>query len=249
MADDLGAVSDLQLLERMRARANDGWSLGVWLLVPGATIPAGALYGESAALAALLVSIGVCVVLLRMRQGLPTIRDAALAEREYRRRFRLYELSDFEAEALASLEKPGAPDTVLLFSGMGLPHGVHHFVRIDLGDQPKLQIRRAPMPQDWVQADDPASALFRYDAPLSDENVSRVKRVLATVTAELLAPPNRFVIDGYPCSAAVFRRGAAPLWTNLNMAGLPPELYQHPSARLLRLFIELEADAESSSVR
>ena len=51
MADDLGAVSDLQLLERMRARANDGWSLAVWLLVPAATIPAGAVYGESVALA------------------------------------------------------------------------------------------------------------------------------------------------------------------------------------------------------
>jgi hypothetical protein len=126
---------------------------------------------------------------------------------------------------------------------------MRHFVRIDLGDQPRLQIRRAPMPQDFLQAADPASQLFRYDAPLADENVSRVKRVLATVTAEVLVPPNRFVIDGFPCSAAVFRRGAAPLWTNLNMAGLPPELYQHPSAKLLRLFMELEAEAEAASVR
>ncbi len=30
MPDDLSSASDLQLLERMRARTNDGWSLGVW---------------------------------------------------------------------------------------------------------------------------------------------------------------------------------------------------------------------------
>jgi hypothetical protein len=105
------------------------------------------------------------------------------------------------------------------------------------------------MPQDWMQADDPQSKLFRYDAPLSEENVSRIKRVLATLTAELLVPPNRFVLDGFPCAAAVFRRGAAPLWTSMNMAGLPPELYQHPSAKLLRLFMELEAEAEGASAR
>jgi hypothetical protein len=244
MPDDLGAVSDLQLLERMRARANDGWALALWLIVPFATIPAGAMYGESVALAALLGSFGACVVLVRARKRQPRIRDAELAEREYRRRFRLYELSDFEAEAVAALEKPGAPDTVLLFSGMGLPHGMHHFVRMDLGDQPRLQIRRAPMPQDWIQAEDPEKKLFRYDGPLSDADVSRIKRVLAMLTSELLVPPNRFVIDGFPCSAAVFRRGATPLWTSLNMAGLPPQLYQHPSAKLLRLFIELEAEAE-----
>jgi hypothetical protein len=242
MPDDLSSASDLQLLERMRARTNDGWSLGVWLIVPVATVSVAIAFGESAALAALLGSIGVSVVLLRLRKQLPRIREAELAEREYRRRYRLYELSDYEAEAVASLEKPGAPDTVLLFSGMGLPHGVHHFVRVDLGENPRLQVRRAPMPLDWMQSEDPAAQLFRYDAPLSDENVSRVKHLLATLTAELLVPPNRFGIDGFPCEAGVFRRGATPIWTNLNMASLPPELYQHPSARLLRLFLELEAE-------
>jgi hypothetical protein len=78
--------------------------------------------------------------------------------------------------------------------------------------------------------------------PRAARNVSRVKHVLATLTAELSAPPNRFANDGFPCEAGVFRRGAMPLWTSLNMAGLPPELYQHPSARLMRLFLELEAE-------
>jgi hypothetical protein len=214
----------------------------VWLLVPLVTVPVAIAFGESAALGALLGSIAVSVVLLRFTKQLPRIREADDAEREYRRRYRLYELSDYESEAVASLQKPGAPDAVLLFSGMGLPHGVHHFVRVDLGERPRLQIRRAPMPLEWMQAEDPVAQLFRYDAPLSDENVSRVKHLLATLTAELLAPPSRFGLDGFPCEAGVFRRGAAPIWTNLNMASLPPELYQHPSARLLRLFLELEAE-------
>lgn len=242
MPGDLGSASDVQLLERMRARANDGWSLAVWLIVPVATMASAIAFGETAAAIALLGSLVSSIVLVSARKRLPRIREAALAEREYRRRYRLYELTDYEAEAVAALDKPDAPDTVLLFRGVGLPHGVHHFVRIDVGDQPRLQVRRALMPADWMRADDPSSQLFRYDAALSAENVSRVKHVLATLTAELAAPPNRFVIDGFPCEAGVFRRGAAPLWTSLNMAGLPPELYQHPSARLMRLFLELEAE-------
>lgn len=242
MPGDLSSVSDLQLLERMRNRANDGWSLAVWLIVPIATISCAIAFGETAAAIALLGSLVLSVVLLRVRKRRPAIRDAELAEREYRRRYRLFELGDYEAEAVAALAKPGAPDTVLLFRGVGLPHGVHHFVRIDVGDQPRLQVRRALMPADWLQAEDPVASLFRYDGALSDENVSRVKHVLATLTAELAAPPNRFVVDGFPCEAGVFRRGAAPLWTSLNMAGLPPELYQHPTARLLRVFLEFEAE-------
>jgi hypothetical protein len=243
MPDDFGAATDQQLLERMRARANDGWSLAVWLIVPIATVSASIAFGESGALGALLGSIAVTVVLLRLRKRVPRMRGAEFAEREYRRRYRLFELSDYEAEALAALEKPGAPNTVLLFSGMGQPHGVHHFIRIDLGERPRLQIRRAPMPLDLIQAENPAASLFRYDAALSDENVARVKQVVSTLTAELSVPPTRFVMDGFPCEAGVFRRGATPIWTTLNMANLPPELYQHPSARLLRLFLELEAEA------
>jgi hypothetical protein len=241
MADDSAAVSDLELLERMRAGKNDG-SLALWLLVPLATLPVGIVYGESAALVAVLGSLALCVLLLRIRDRLPRQRAARLAEREYKRRFRLYELSDYEAEAVASLAKPGAPEVVMLFSGHGLPHGIHHFVRIDLGEQPRLQVRRAPLPIDAVAGDKPEAQLFRYDQPLSAAQASQAEDLLATLTPEVLAPPNRFVFDGFPCSAVVLRRGAEPMWTELDMAGLPAELYEHPSARLLRLFIELEAE-------
>lgn len=242
MPADLSSASDLQLHERMCARTNDGWSLAIWLIIPIATVSVAIAFGESAALAALAGSIGVSILLVRSSKRLRRIREAELAEREYRRRYRLYELTDYEAEVLAALEKPGAPDAVLLFSGKGMPQGMHHFLRIDLGEHPRLQIRRAPMPLDWMHAEAPGAQLFRYDAPLSDEDVSRVKHLLTTLTAELLVPPNRFVTDGFPCEAGVFRRGATPIWTNLNMANLPQELRQHPSARLLRLFLELEAE-------
>lgn len=246
MSDDLAGVSDLELLARMRAGSNER-VLGLWLIVPLVTLPVAILYGESAALAALLGSIAACAVLLRLGERAPRGRAAKLAEREYRRRYRLYELSEYEPEASAALQKPDAPEVVMLFSGIGLPEGTRHFVRVDLGERSRLQIRRALMPLDWMRADDPAAHLFRYDGPLSEEDIARVRRMLATLTAELVVPPNRMVFDGYPCAAVVLRRGAEPIWTNLDMANLPAELYQHPSAKLLRMFIELEAQVDSAT--
>jgi hypothetical protein len=241
MSEGLARASDRELLVAMRAATNDR-SWAIWLIVPLATMPAGAIYGEAVALAVLVASVALCVLLFRLRERLPYARAAKQAEREYKRRFRLYELTDYEAEALASLEKPGAPEVILLFSGDGLPEGTHHFVRVDLGDEPRLQIRRALPPQDWLKVEDPEAQLFRYDGPLSDEHISRVRRLLATFTADLLVPPSHFVLEGFPCSAVVLRRGAQPMWTTLNMSNLPAELYQHPSAKLLRMFMELEAE-------
>jgi hypothetical protein len=40
----------------------------------------------------------------------------------------------------------------------------------------------------------------------------------------------------------MLRRGHEPIWTELNMAALPPEISQHPAACFLRWFIELEAE-------
>jgi hypothetical protein len=241
MADDSARVSDRELIERMRAGRNDG-SVALWLLVPLVTVPVGIKFGEQAALVAVLGSLALCVLLLRIRDRMPRQQASRLAEREYKRRFRLFEVSDYEAEAVASLRKPGAPEVIMLFSGDGLPHGIHHFVRIDLGDEPRLQIRRAPLPGDVLEAETPESQLFRFDQPLSAAQEERVIELLATLTPEVLVPPNRFTFDGFPCSAVILRRGRDPLFTELNMAELPSELYEHPSAKLLRLFIELEAE-------
>ena len=225
----------------MRAGSNER-VLGWWLIVPLVTLPVGALYGETVALAALLGSVLAVVVLVRLRERTPRVRAAKLAEREYKRRYRLYELSEYQPEAAAALEKPGAPEVIMLFSGIGLPHGTRHFVRVDLGEEDRLQVRRALQPLDWMRAEDPAAELFRYDGPLSGENSARARRLLASLTAELLDPPNHFVFDGYPCTAVVLRRGAEPMWTKLNMANLPAQLNDHPSAKLLRMFMELEAE-------
>jgi hypothetical protein len=241
MTDESARVSDRELLARMRAGKSDS-SVFVWLLVPLATIPFAAAYGEKGALAALFGSLGLCVFLLQLRDAMPRFQAARLAEREYKRRFRLYDLQDYEAEALAALDEPGAPEIMLLFEGQGLPHGVHHFVRIDLGEEPRLQVRRALLPFDVLQQEDAATKLFRYDRPLSAAQAQRARQLVAGLTAEQLAPPPHAVLDGFPCKAGLLRRGQEPIWTELDMAAAPPELSEHPSACFLRLFIELEAE-------
>lgn len=246
MLDDSARASDLELIERMRAVAGDS-SAAVWLLVPLASIGAGILYGEAVALGALVGSFALCALVLRLRERVPRIRRARLAEREYRRRFRLHELRDYEDEAIASLAKPGAPEVVLLFSGTGLPHGMHHFVRVDLGERPRLQIRRTPLPVDLLHADNPAARLFRYDQPLSAEQTARVQRVVSALTPELGAPTESAVRDGFPCAALVLRRGAEPLWTKQNLASLSPH-DPHPIAQLLRMFLELEREVSAKDV-
>jgi hypothetical protein len=241
MADESAGVSDRELLARMRAGKNDS-SVTLWLLVPLLTIPVGAAYGEKAALVALFASLALCVLLLRVRDRLPRLQAARLAEREYKRRFRLYDLEDYETEAIASLDKPGAPEVVMLFAGQGLPQGTHHFVRIDLGDTPRLQVRRAPQPFEALQEETPETKLFRYDQPLSAAQENRARELVITLTPENLVPPSHAVFDGFPCTAVVLRRGHEPMWTELNMAELPPEISDVPAARFLRLFIELEEE-------
>jgi hypothetical protein len=242
MADDSASVSDRELLERMRAGKDDS-TVYLWLIVPLATLPAAAAYGERGALIALLGSLALCVLLLlQLREYVPRFRAARSAEREYMRRFRLYDLEAYEVEALASLDKPDAPEVILLFAGRGLPHGVHHFVRVDLGDRPRLQVRRAALPFEVLQTEDAAMKLFRYDQPLSAAQEHRARQLVTALTAENLAPPRHSVLDGFPCKAGVLRPAHEPIWTELNMAGLSPELSGHPVACFLRLFIELEAE-------
>lgn len=242
MTDESARVSDRELLARMRAGKNDSGVLA-WLLVPLATIPVAALYGEKAALVALFGSLALCVLLLQLRDYfMPRFQAGRLAEREYKRRYRLYDLQDYETEALAALDKPDAPEVILLFEGRALPHGLHHFVRIDLGAKPRLQVRRAPLPFDVLQEEDSATRLFRYDRPLSAAQEQRARQVIAALTPEQLVPPRHNVLDGFPCKAALLRRADEPIWTELNMAGLPREIDAHPTARFLRLFIELETE-------
>jgi hypothetical protein len=68
MADDNASVSDRALLERMRAGKGDS-TVYVWLIVPLATLPAAAAYGERGALIALLGSLALCVRLLQLRDS------------------------------------------------------------------------------------------------------------------------------------------------------------------------------------
>jgi hypothetical protein len=241
MADDSARVSDRELLARMCAAKTESSSY-LWLLVPLATIPVGAIYGEKAALVAVLGSVALCVLLMQLRDYLPRFQAARLAEREYKRRYRLYDIEDYEAEALVALDKPNAPDVMLLFAGRSLPDGVNHFVRIDLGDAPRLQIRRAPLPSDVLQDETAETKLFRYDRPLSAAQDQRARQLIATLTADNLSPPNHTILDGFPCKAAILRRAHEPIWTELNMAALPAEISAHPAAHFLQLFIDLEAE-------
>lgn len=241
--DSASAVSDRELVDRMLAGRNDS-TVALWLVVPALTIPVGVVYGEKGALVALFASLALCVLLLRVRDRLPKLQTARQAELEYKRRFRLHDLQKYEAEAVASLEKPDAPEVVMLFAGQGLPHGMHHFVRIDLGDAPRLQVRRAPLPHEVLQAEDVDNRLFRYDQPLTAAQEQKARDLLPVLTpANLASPPSHFVFDGFPCTAVLLRRGYEPIWTELNMGGLPPELREVPAARFMRLFIDLEAEA------
>jgi hypothetical protein len=111
-----------------------------------------------------------------------------------------------------------------------------------LGDTPRLQIRRAPLPLEILQTENTETRLFRYDRPLSAAQERKARDLVVTLTPEQLVPPNHAVFDGFPCTAVMLRRGHEPMWTELNMAGLPREISELPAARFMRLFIDLEEE-------
>jgi hypothetical protein len=84
--------------------------------------------------------------------------------------------------------------------------------------------------------------MVQREAPLSAAQVERVRALVAALAGETLAPLASFVVDGFPCQASLLQQGGVELHGSANLAGLPDQLKQHPSVRLIELFLELEAE-------
>ncbi len=209
----------------------------------------GSAWGSVGTALGALAALALCASILRLRERLPRVRSAREAERELAARFALSPLEQHEAEARAALEASGAPEAVLLFRAVALPHGGHRFIRIDLADASRIRVRSMPFLRDLASVDAPETRMLKVDRPLPAAAGERVRAQLRELTPGALVAPAHFVKDGFPCSAVVLRRGAEPLRATLNLAGLPQELKAHPCARLLGLMLELEAEVSDGRGR
>jgi hypothetical protein len=207
-------------------------SLAVWL-------------GPWSGLAALVCSMGLVALGLRVRANTPARRRAHAAERELGRRYSWEPLSEHLPEARAQLAADPGLAVLALFRGRMLPHGGVRSMRLEIGAQPKLQLRSCPMLDELQRGTLGSAAIVNTELPLTAAQVEHLGVVLRELSSAPLEPLASFVIDGFPCEASVLQRGAAELHTSVNLAGLPEQLKQHPSVRLIELFLDLEAEVFS----
>jgi hypothetical protein len=182
----------------------------------------------------------------RVRSHTPALLKARAAEREFQRRFGS-ELEQDLAEARAQLRAHAEIELLGLFRGSVLPHGGLRSMRLEISAQPVLLVCASPALSELQRVGDGSLEMVRRQAPLSAAQVERVRALIALLKAETLAPLASFVVDGFPCQASFLQQGGVELHASANLAGLPDQLKQHPSVRLIELFLELEAELFTST--
>lgn len=246
---DPEGLTDQELIARIQA-GRDEVGCYVWLAVPPtAALVCGLIWGGPAAIGALIAAYFFCQSFWRWRKSRPRVRAGELARAEIERRYRIGRVSDYEAEAVAELEREGGPEAVLLFSSRGFPHGGHSFIRIELAQEAKAQIWLAPMSFDLDRGPDAVARLYHCELPLTAADAGRWRELVAWLTPATIDPPPHFVRDGLQCEATLLRKNAPLLRAQLNMAGLPKPLHAHPCVRLMQAFLELELTAQDRPPR
>jgi hypothetical protein len=134
----------------------------------------------------------------------------------------------YVAEAEAILRQQEA-DWALLFTLRGLPHGGFWWLQLTLKEGPpasaRANLRTVPR---WENPD-----FTRIEMDVPDDIVHEVMGLLTELDLAALGDISTFVIDGAPCRVTVLRREP---WcvasASCNLAGLTPEVSQHPGAIL-----------------
>ena len=206
------------------------------------TLLCGLLWGVRAGLSVLVVTAGLVVVFQRLRSYTPALRKARAAEHEFQRRFGGEPIEQDLAHARAQLTASAEIELIGLFRGRVLPHGSLRSMRLEISPRPVLLVRACPALSELQRGGVSSLEMTRREAPLSAAQVERVRALVAALKAETLAPLASFVVDGFPCQASLLQQGGVELHGSANLAGLPDQLKQHPSVRLIELFLELEAE-------
>ena len=233
-------LSDAELVDATRALEKPVGCY-VWMLVPLAAVIGGGLYGAGPAVLSCIACSLLCWSILRVRALTPAIKQAQLAEAELNRRYHIDTTEQDEADASKRLANDPTLDAVLLYEARSLPGGGHHFARIELGVASRIAVRSTPFLSSLWSDRSAYARMRRADSPLTAADAGRIRARLATFMTSQLPAPTLAVMDGMPCSLAIFTRDDEPRRATANLAGLRDAAAEHPLVLLLELMVQLEA--------
>jgi hypothetical protein len=243
----LHALSDAELVTESLPCAS-GAGCYTWLFALTLPLPVGLLWGARWALLSLMLGVLTCRVLSWLRERSPRMRRARRAEAEFARRFGAAALNDALEDARALLARDHDVDVVLCLYGRGLPHGDQHLVRVDLGRQEAtLHVHQAAYLADLWRNPERTRQLRRAQQTLTSAAVHPLRAALDAVAQDHDGPAETSVLDGFPCTLVLLRRGQAPQRWDLNLGGIEPEHEAHAVVRLISRLFELERGAEGRS--
>jgi hypothetical protein len=238
---EVSSLSDEALVREMLPLAsNTGCKLAASAVL--LALLSGWLLGPKLGAAVLAVCVALTLLALWRRGGTHSVQRARAAERELRRRFGAQPLAERLDQVRAQLAADTDLQVVGLFRGTVLPHGGLRSIRFELRAQPQLHVSRSPGLAELQRGVASSLEILRRDLPLPAAQVERVRAVLRELGAHPPTPLASFVSDGFVCEASVLQRDGAELHASVNLAGLPDQLKQHPSVRLVELFLDLEAE-------
>lgn len=241
---ELAALSDEALVEQMLPLAA-GIRMKLIAVAVLASFCSALAFGARIGLLVLLVGLVLVWVVQRVRAGTAHVQRARAAEQELGRRFGAEPLARRLPEARAHIERNSDIEILGLFRGVVLPHGGLRFLRVEIGAQPKLLVRSSPALSELQRGTHSTLELVRRELPLSAAQVERLRALVRELSTEPPVQLASFVEHGFPCEASVLVRGDAgtvELHASANISGLPQQLAQHPSVRLLELFLDFEAE-------
>lgn len=241
---ELSALSDEALVKQTLPLAS-----GIHMKLVAAAVLASfcSALALGARIGLVVLAVGLLLVWLiqRVRASTAHVQRARAAEQEFGRRFGAEPLARRLPEARAQLERNCDIEMLGLFRGVAQPHGGLRFLRVEIGPQPKLLVRSSPALSELQRGVHNTLELVHREVPLSAAQVERLRALVRELAAQPPVQLASFVKHGFPCEASVLARGDSgtlELHASANLSGLPQQLAQHPSVRLLELFLDFEAE-------
>jgi hypothetical protein len=247
--NEIRALSDEELIALVDT-LNGGVGCLVWLLVPAVTLSTGVLYGAPIALLSSVAAAFACRFIDQLRERTPSVRRARLAEHEFYLR---YGVASFERVAAEARERLASARAVIVLEAVGLPHGRHDTILVELGEEARIALHSTPQLADLL-ADFAAkrAQIARLDQPLAEAAAAQLEALILQLTAAddgELSEVMAVGVDGVPSKLLVLRRGEPEFEARLDMLSDQPAETSSGAFRLAKRLLELQAELVRPRVR
>jgi hypothetical protein len=240
--DEIRALADEELVALVRT-LDGGIGCLLWLIVPAVTLSTGMLYGAPIALLCSVAAAFACRFMDQLRERMPAMRRARFAEQEFALR---YGVASFERVAAEARERLVSARAVIVLEAVGLPHGRHDTILVELGEEAQIALHSTPQLADLL-ADFAAkrAQIARLDQPLPAAAAAQLEALTLQLSAAEEEGVSEFMqvgVDGVPSRLLVLRPGEPAFEARLDMLSDQPAETSSAAFKLAKRLLELQAE-------